>query len=98
MVGNSPNSANPGSNFTANPSGSNFGQPNAPGTNSSGTAQSSGSSALGSGSVTTGSAGHRASKRVNGVDAQGPNRPGDAAIRAEDALIDKKIKSICRGC
>ena len=69
--------------------------PNPPGTNSAGTAQSSGSSAGGaSNSLTTGSAGNR----TGGINAQGPNRPGDAAIRAEDPKVDKKIKSICRGC
>jgi hypothetical protein len=30
--------------------------------------------------------------------AQGPDKPGDAAIRAEDQVVDKKIKSICKGC
>lgn len=68
--------------------------PDPPGTNSAGTAQSSGSSVGGSASVTTGSAGNR----TGGIDAQGPNTPGDAKIRAEDPKIDKKIKSICRGC
>jgi hypothetical protein len=68
--------------------------PNPPGTNSAGTAQSSGSSAGSGGSVTTGSAGNR----TGGINAQGPNRPGDAEIRAEDPKIDKKIKSICKGC
>jgi len=24
--------------------------------------------------------------------------PGDAAIRAEDQVVDKKIKNICKGC
>jgi hypothetical protein len=24
--------------------------------------------------------------------------PGDAEIRAEDPVVDKKIKSICKGC
>jgi hypothetical protein len=69
--------------------------PNPPGTNSAGTAQPSGSSAGGgSSSVTTGSAGNR----TGGINAQGPNTPGDAAVRAEDPKVDKKIKSICRGC
>jgi hypothetical protein len=68
--------------------------PNPPGTNSAGTAQSSGSSAGGSASATTGSAGNR----MGGINAQGPNTPGDAKIRAEDPKINKKIKSICRGC
>lgn len=68
--------------------------PDPPGTNSVGTAQSSGSSAGRGSDVTTGSAGNRR----GGIDAQGPNRPGDAKIRAEDPKVDKKIKSICKGC
>jgi len=56
-----------------------------PGTNSAGTAQSAGR-ALNSGSgITTGSA--------------GPDSGGtDAAVAAEDRMIDRKIKGICRGC
>jgi hypothetical protein len=68
--------------------------PDPPGTNSAGTAQSSGSSAGTTSSVTSGSAGNR----TGGINAQGPNTPGDAANRAEDPKIDKKIKSICKGC
>jgi hypothetical protein len=36
--------------------------------------------------------------RIDGTVTQGPAMPGDAAIRAEDAVVDKKIKSICKGC
>lgn len=69
--------------------------PDPPGTNSAGTAQSSGSSAGGgSNSVTTGSAG----SRTGGINAQGPNTPGGADIRAKDPKIERKIKSICKGC
>jgi hypothetical protein len=28
----------------------------------------------------------------------GPQAPGDAAVAEEDKAINKKIKSICRGC
>jgi hypothetical protein len=58
-----------------------------PGTNSAGTAQSSGSG------VTTGSA--RPGSRT---DITGPQRSGDAAITDENKEVDRKIKSICRGC
>lgn len=70
--------------------------PAPPGTNSGGTAQSSGSSANIGAGVTTGTAG-RSAGSPGGVDAQGPNKTGDP-IRAEDSTLDKKIKSICRGC
>lgn len=71
--------------------------PPAPGVNSLGTAQSSGSS------VTTGSS---ASKPApGGVDVTGPNAAGlgstingDQAIEKENKLLDKKMKSICKGC
>jgi hypothetical protein len=36
--------------------------------------------------------------RIDGTVTQGPAMPGDAAIRAEDPVVDKKIKSICKGC
>jgi hypothetical protein len=58
--------------------------PSPPGTNSLGTAQSSGTGA------TTGT-GRGAPA---GADVTGPNR----AIDEENKLIDKKVKSICRGC
>jgi hypothetical protein len=61
-----------------------------PGTNSLGTANSSGSS------MTTGSAGGRAAG--GGTAATGPQTSGDVAVGKEDKAIDKKIKSICRGC
>jgi hypothetical protein len=28
----------------------------------------------------------------------GPSTSGDAAIDAEDKAVDRKLKSICRGC
>jgi spermidine synthase len=76
------------------------------GTNSLGTANSSGSTGnggTGSGnSTTTGTAGNRAGGatggRIDGTVTQGPQMQGDAAIRAEDQVVDKKIKSICKGC
>jgi hypothetical protein len=61
-----------------------------PGTNSLGTANSSGSS------MTTGSAGSRAAG--GGTAATGPQTNGDVAIDQEDKAIDRKLKSICRGC
>jgi hypothetical protein len=33
-----------------------------------------------------------------GVDVTGPNRAGDAAVDEENKLVDRKVKSICRGC
>jgi hypothetical protein len=80
--------------------------PTAPGTNSLGTANSTGgsssSSSTGTGSQTTGSAlnrpGGQSGGRIDGTVTQGPEMPGDAAIRAEDQVVDKKIKSICKGC
>jgi hypothetical protein len=33
-----------------------------------------------------------------GVTNPGPPVPGDAAIKAEDAKVDVKVKSICKGC
>jgi hypothetical protein len=46
--------------------------------------------------MTTGSAGSRAG--VGGTAATGPKTSGDVAIEAEDKAIDRKLKSICRGC
>jgi hypothetical protein len=46
--------------------------------------------------MTTGSAGNRAG--VGGPAASGPQSSSDAAIDAEDKAIDRKLKSICRGC
>jgi hypothetical protein len=70
--------------------------PPSPGTNSAGTANSTGSSVNTGSSMTTGSAGSRAG--VGGTAATGPRTSGDAAIDAEDKAIDRKLKSICRGC
>jgi hypothetical protein len=68
---------------TSNPSNQASAPP--PGTNNAGTAQSSGASSNSSPGMTTGSA--------------GPNAAGtDAAVAAEDRMIDRKIKGICRGC
>lgn len=59
------------------------------GTNSAGTAQSSGSAPdakKGTGGLGTGRA-------------KPPATPsGDAAINQENAILDRKLKSICRGC
>jgi hypothetical protein len=61
-----------------------------------GTANSSGSPAAAGSSMTTGSAGNRAG--VGGTAATGPQTGGDAAIDAENKAIDRRLKSICRGC
>jgi hypothetical protein len=82
---------------------------NQPGTNSAGTASSSGSPSGNAsaplGSTTVGTAGNRAGGatggRIDGTVTSGPRLPGDDAIKSEDAQdskVDKKIKSICRGC
>jgi hypothetical protein len=83
---------------------------NTPGTNGAGTANSSGSTSGSSGgaprgSTTVGLAGNPAGGatggRIDGTVTQGPNMPGDDAIKAEDdqnSKVDKKINSICRGC
>lgn len=65
--------------------------PPAPGTNSAGTANSSGSS------VTTGSSA-TTRRAPAGISATGPQTRGDAAIDAENKEVDRKVKSICRGC
>jgi hypothetical protein len=111
VVGDTLNRSNP--NPTLNQTGSgNSTQPAMPGTNSVGTAQSSGSSAgsgsgssagggstnTGNTSATTGMAGNRNGGRIDGVVTQGPNKPGDVEIRAENSKVNQKIKSICRGC
>lgn len=54
-----------------------------PGTNSLGTAQSSGANAAPG--VTTGAGG-------------GAGASADATVNAENRLLDRKMKSICRGC
>ncbi|MBK3666081.1 hypothetical protein JJE66_33280 [Bradyrhizobium diazoefficiens] len=70
---------------TGGSTGSTGGVANAPppGTNSLGTAQSSGAKAAPG--VTTGAA-------------SGKNPNADATVNAENQLLDKKMKSICRGC
>ncbi len=65
--------------------------PPAPGTDSAGTANLSGPALNSGAGVTTGSA-------PGGTAATGPMESGDAAIRAEDKAIDRKLNSICRGC
>ena len=103
---------NPGSlnNSVNDPSGagnaSKLPSATAPGTNSLGTANSTGSSsgAAGSGSSepqTTGSAlnrpGGQSGGRIDGTTRRS-DTPGDEEIRAEDRTVEKKIKSICKGC
>jgi hypothetical protein len=79
--------------------------PIAPGTNSAGTANSSGSSAgtaSSQGSTTVGLAGNPAggasNGRVDGVLSPGPQTSGDAEIKDENAKVDRKVNSICKGC
>ena len=60
----------------------------------SGTAQSSGAGVNTGSGVTTGSGRSAGS----GTDITGPQRSGDAAINEENKEVDRKIKSICRGC
>jgi hypothetical protein len=57
------------------------------------------------GSTTVGTAGNPAGGavggRIDGTVTQGPVMQGDDAIRAEDApdsKVDRKVKSICKGC
>ena len=72
--------------------------PDAPGTNRLGTAISTGSPATGANrSMTTGSATGR-SGRIDGTVTPGPSMPGDLEIKNENAKVDARIKSICRGC
>jgi hypothetical protein len=66
--------------------------PPAPGTNTAGTAQSSGAGVNTGSGVTTGSA------RSTGSTVTGPQWSGDAEINEENKEVDRKIKSICRGC
>ncbi|MBR1091098.1 hypothetical protein JQ621_26880 [Bradyrhizobium manausense] len=72
---------------TGGSSGATAGVANAPapppGTNGLGTAQSSGANTAQG--VTTGAA-------------SGTNPDADATVSAENKLLDKKLKSICRGC
>jgi hypothetical protein len=63
-----------------------------PGTNSAGTAQSSGSAPNREPGVTSGTA------LGTGKAAPPPMPSGDTAINRENATIDRKLKSICRGC
>jgi hypothetical protein len=46
--------------------------------------------------MTTGSAGGRVG--TGGTAATGPQTKGDTALDKEDRDIDRKLKSICRGC
>jgi hypothetical protein len=76
-----------GSGGSGSSAGSSAGVPNSaappPGTNSLGTAQSSGANAAPG--VTTGTGG-------------GAGAAADATVNTENRLLDKKMKSICRGC
>jgi hypothetical protein len=71
-----------------------FAQNNAspPGTNSAGTAQSSGSAQNREPGVTSGTA------LGTGKAAPPPMPSSDNAVNQENATIDRKLKSICRGC
>jgi hypothetical protein len=67
--------------------------PSTPGTNSAGTAQSSGGASNRAAGVTTGSAGLGSGRA--GLE---PSTSADAAVKAENELLNRKLKSICRGC
>ena len=67
--------------------------PPAPGTNTAGTAQSSGGGVNTGSGVTTGSA-----RSGSGSTVTGPQTSGDVAVDKENKEVDRKIKSICRGC
>jgi hypothetical protein len=83
---------------------------NAAGTANSSGATSAGSALSGSGSTGSGTVGAASSGgaannragtgggRIDGVTNPGPEIPGDAAIKAENAKVDAKVKSICKGC
>jgi len=68
-------------------------QTNSPGTNSAGTAQSSGRASNRGDGMTTGAAG-----LGSGRAATAPTTNTDDAVNAENRLLDRKLKSICRGC
>jgi hypothetical protein len=38
------------------------------------------------------------SGRIDGTTQNGPAMQGDTEINAENAQVDKKVKSICKGC
>jgi hypothetical protein len=61
----------------------------------------SGGSTTPLGASTTGLSANRAGAangRIDGVMNPLPPAPGDDAIKAEDAKVDAKVKSICKGC
>ena len=72
--------------LSTGPSGVN----DAPGTNSAGTAQSSGSGSNAAPGVTTGAAGTGTMPTSS--------QSTDAVVAEENKTIDRKLKSICRGC
>ena len=76
----------------ASPAESNSSAP-PPDTNSAGTAQSSGPAVNRQSDLTTGSAALGSGKAT-----PPPTLNTDAAIQAENNLLDRKLKSICRGC
>jgi hypothetical protein len=66
-------------------------------------ARSAGGAPIGSQTVGTSGnpAGGATGGRIDGTVTQGPTMKGDDAIRmetSEDSKVDKKIKSICKGC
>lgn len=76
----------------ASPAQSNSSAP-PPGTNSAGTAQLPGPALNQQSGVTTGSAALESGKAR-----PPPTLNTDAAVQAENNLLDRKLKSICRGC
>lgn len=104
--GTSAQPATPGTNSvgTALPSGSSAGgtsgaggaKGNGNGNNANGT---SGNNINGNSSTNNpGGVNNRPGARVDGVVAQGPNKTGDVGNSADDARLNAKLKSICRGC
>lgn len=64
----------------------------AAGTNSVGTANASGGSRVGGAGITTGASG------TGQASPDGKPVTGDPQVDAQDRAVDRKVKSICKGC
>lgn len=62
------------------------------GTNSAGTANASGGNRMNSGGITTGAS------RSGQPSLEGKPTTGDPQVDAQDRAVDRKMKSICKGC